>query len=717
MRHVTQARSVVALVAVTLAAPLAAPRPAKGATVGVITAGGTPVVDIASTGLFSAAEITVLYPQGATPTLVDALGEPLFDAVLVYSNGAFDDPEGLGDVLADFVDAGGGAVLATFCFATSAQYRIGGRIVGEVGYSPFVPQDELGTAPGTFAWPPTTACHPLFDGIDEAPTYLWYSTFGKPALNCPDGGCDAQQPESVVLAWTDGGDALAASNAAGTVMAINIHASANTVYNQAATRLFANALWIVAHGGVADCNGNATPDNCDIEQGTSADCQSNGLPDECEIAAGTADDCNGDTVPDACEIATGTADDCNANGLLDVCEIDQSSPAPGGPFYCTSECTPDCNDNGVPDGCEPTEPGTCDCNSNGVADGNDIAGSTSDDCNGNGQPDECEIAITGLEEIYYRTISGLVIPDATTVEDTIAVTEAGAIADVEVEVDITHSWVRDLTMTLQHGDVAVLLVAARGGGGQNFTGTLFDDEADQSIAEGSAPFAGAYRPEESLEAFDGADQAGDWTLVITDAMAPDDGVLNEWTLYLEIEAQGTLDCNGNGVLDECDIAGATSSDVNGNEVPDDCEEDCNYNGVPDGVDLAEGTSPDCNGNGRPDECDRRDDPSLDCNDNLVLDECDIAEGTSLDLNGDGLPDECERPCTCGDLSGDGLVELDDFATFAVCYLATATYLPPNCTPNSYLCADFDGDGTVSLPDFATFSAIFRLPPDNANCNW
>jgi hypothetical protein len=77
--------------------------------------------------------------------------------------------------------------------------------------------------------------------------------------------------------------------------------------------------------------------------------------------------------------------------------------------------------------------------------------------------------------------------------------------------------------------------------------------------------------------------------------------------------------------------------------------DCNGNGVPDDQDIAGGTSADCNLNGRPDECepeiptDCTPDPQGgdDCNNNDVRDLCDLACGTSEDTNGNGLPDECE----------------------------------------------------------------------------
>ncbi|MDO8632706.1 MAG: hypothetical protein Q7R41_19665 [Phycisphaerales bacterium] len=61
------------------------------------------------------------------------------------------------------------------------------------------------------------------------------------------------------------------------------------------------------------------------------------------------------------------------------------------------------------------------------------------------------------------------------------------------------------------------------------------------------------------------------------------------------------DCNGNGILDQCDLNCA--SPCGGCNVPG-CGEssDCNSNSVPDECDIASGTSPDCNENGVPDEC-------------------------------------------------------------------------------------------------------------------
>ncbi len=67
-------------------------------------------------------------------------------------------------------------------------------------------------------------------------------------------------------------------------------------------------------------------------------------------------------------------------------------------------------------------------------------------------------------------------------------------------------------------------------------------------------------------------------------------------------------------------------------------------------------SPDCNGNGVLDSCDIADGTSEDCNGNGIPDECDIAGGTSQDINGNGVPDECE---CLPDLDGSGNVGVKD----------------------------------------------------------
>ena len=140
--------------------------------------------------------------------------------------------------------------------------------------------------------------------------------------------------------------------------------------------------------------------------------------------------------------------------------------------------------------------------------------------------------------------------------------------------------------------------------------------------------------------------------------------------------------------------------------------DCNGNGVPDEQDIAEGLSADCDGNGYPDECDR------DCNDNAIPDACEIADGTARNLNGNGMPDECE-PHLFGDLDFDGDIDLADYLAFSLCVG------DPGVEPTGEGCcrrtggsrrgggttpcnspADLDGDDDVDLADVVIFQAAF-----------
>ncbi|NRA75007.1 MAG: FG-GAP repeat protein, partial [Planctomycetes bacterium] len=56
------------------------------------------------------------------------------------------------------------------------------------------------------------------------------------------------------------------------------------------------------------------------------------------------------------------------------------------------------------------------------------------------------------------------------------------------------------------------------------------------------------------------------------------------------QCQPTVDCNQNGVSDQCDLDLGTSDDCNGNLIPDECDieslisEDCNLDGIPDECD-------------------------------------------------------------------------------------------------------------------------------------
>ena len=123
------------------------------------------------------------------------------------------------------------------------------------------------------------------------------------------------------------------------------------------------------------------------------------------------------------------------------------------------------------------------------------------------------------------------ILDMATITSVLNVGTHTIVGDLEVRVNLTHTWDGDLRISLiSPSNTSVMLVNRRGGSGDNFTNTDFDDEAATAITSGSAPFTGRYRPEQSLSAFDGQDSFGTWTLRVEDAADIDIGTLLSWSI-------------------------------------------------------------------------------------------------------------------------------------------------------------------------------------------
>lgn len=100
--------------------------------------------------------------------------------------------------------------------------------------------------------------------------------------------------------------------------------------------------------------------------------------------------------------------------------------------------------------------------------------------------------------------------------------ELGPIVDLNITINIQHPSVGDLELVLvSPGGTSVTLSDNRGGAGDNFTQTTFDDSALVSIitvTAADAPFTGRFRPEMPLSAFIGNQEAGNWQLIVRDTV-------------------------------------------------------------------------------------------------------------------------------------------------------------------------------------------------------
>jgi subtilisin-like proprotein convertase family protein len=183
----------------------------------------------------------------------------------------------------------------------------------------------------------------------------------------------------------------------------------------------------------------------------------------------------------------------------------------------------------------PTTPGVIagavynDANGNGTRDGGEtgLAGWTVfRDDNGNGTLD------TGGSSTISSTVVPVTLPQVGTASSTLTVTGlTGTVADVDVKLNVTHTYDGDFSMYLTSpSGTKVTLFSHIGGGGQNFTNTVLDDEAATVISISAAPFTGTFQATGLLAAFDGQTPNGTWTLSYVDPYSGDGGTLNSWSI-------------------------------------------------------------------------------------------------------------------------------------------------------------------------------------------
>ena len=134
------------------------------------------------------------------------------------------------------------------------------------------------------------------------------------------------------------------------------------------------------------------------------------------------------------------------------------------------------------------------------------------------------------------------------ISHSISVSNQGLVGDIDVILDIRHSWIGDLKLELEHADRRVLLVTSPGGPAcykDNLFSTTFDTESSDGVqlsvskaSPGLCQFEsqGLFTTDESLQGFNGDPIEGEWILHITDLLSQEDnGRLVSWGLVIQPE--------------------------------------------------------------------------------------------------------------------------------------------------------------------------------------
>ncbi|MBI5060631.1 proprotein convertase P-domain-containing protein [candidate division KSB1 bacterium] len=125
---------------------------------------------------------------------------------------------------------------------------------------------------------------------------------------------------------------------------------------------------------------------------------------------------------------------------------------------------------------------------------------------------------------------------------------AGNVVDVNVIVNLTHTFYPDLVMDITHNGVTVLLTSQGAGGVDCGPQTWIFDDSGIPWVSGSCDFNGCVQPgslaghacaaTSDLNAFNGMNASGDWTFRLADAVGVDVGTLFNWGLCLTTTPPG-----------------------------------------------------------------------------------------------------------------------------------------------------------------------------------
>ena len=132
--------------------------------------------------------------------------------------------------------------------------------------------------------------------------------------------------------------------------------------------------------------------------------------------------------------------------------------------------------------------------------------------------------------------------DPTGVADNMNVSFPGTISDISLFIEADHTWVGDLSFTLEHVDTGTAVTVYDRPGVPNSTfgcssndiDAVLDDTATLPVEDqcNSLPPAiqGTFSPNNPLSAFNGEGFSGDWQLTAVDHASGDTGTLVEWCL-------------------------------------------------------------------------------------------------------------------------------------------------------------------------------------------
>jgi len=128
-----------------------------------------------------------------------------------------------------------------------------------------------------------------------------------------------------------------------------------------------------------------------------------------------------------------------------------------------------------------------------------------------------EFSVLAGTKIEITSSPFITIPDndPTGISDSVNIAKSGRIKQIEVAIDITHTWIADLTLTLSSPDGTSVVLHKESGGSL--------DNIIRTYTLGNLP---------EIAKLANLEMRGDWTLNVVDSAGRDVGKLNQWGLII-----------------------------------------------------------------------------------------------------------------------------------------------------------------------------------------
>jgi len=126
------------------------------------------------------------------------------------------------------------------------------------------------------------------------------------------------------------------------------------------------------------------------------------------------------------------------------------------------------------------------------------------------------------------------------------------ISDVNVNLELSHTFLEDLTVTLISPEGTRVTLLSKNCGNLNNIIAVFDDDGASITCSGNPAISGSVKPLGSLASFNGESTLGEWILEVQDGAVSDGGSLDAFSLEICAEGAFRPDEDEDGVFDDGD---------------------------------------------------------------------------------------------------------------------------------------------------------------------